>query len=230
MDSFPLALARTLTHKPRTILDSKYNCRDQYQHRICLSTSHWMWSRHFLLLLIYLARFLCPKQCFRLRTTAALGRNFDCVPCIFQIHLCDSFYTGCPKKCYIISQASNFGDSFWKSLRIYRSRSRFYISSFIVFFVLFSGCVLAVHILNTCEIDPIINLWDSTPKLFDFIELDLVVAFKMMSHFSGQPVWTYWMFYLRVLQRPINTWPLPHPAELHARFLARKARDRRAHI
>ena len=52
----------------------------------------------------------------------------------------------------------------------------------------------AVHLLNTYEIRPTINLWFLAPKLFDFIELDSVVfkiiAFKMMSNFGGQPVYT----------------------------------------
>ena len=42
-----------------------------------------------------------------------------------------------------------------------------------------------VHILNTYEIGSRINLWCSTPKLFNFIELDFVVfkviAFKIIT-------------------------------------------------
>ena len=53
----------------------------------------------------------------------------------------------------------------------------------------------AVHILNTYEINLRINLWCSTPKLFNFIELDKVIfkinAFKIMSNFSRHPIYIY---------------------------------------
>ena len=56
----------------------------------------------------------------------------------------------------------------------------------------------AVYILNTYEIDPRINFWCSTPKLFNFIELDLVVfkiiAFKMMSNFLGHCVCNIYIY------------------------------------
>ena len=49
--------------------------------------------------------------------------------------------------------------------------------------------LLAIHISNTYEIAPRINLRSSTHKLFNFIELDSVVskitAFKIMSNFGG---------------------------------------------
>ena len=52
---------------------------------------------------------------------------------------------------------------------------------------------LVVHLLNIYEIGPRIKLWYSTPKLLNFIELDLVVfkiiAFKMMSNFFGHSVY-----------------------------------------
>ena len=53
----------------------------------------------------------------------------------------------------------------------------------------------AVHILNTYEIGPRIDLWCSTPKLFNFIELDLIVlkiiGFKIMLNFFGHPIYIY---------------------------------------
>ena len=50
-----------------------------------------------------------------------------------------------------------------------------------------------VHILNTNEISPRVNFWSSTPKLFNFIDLDWVVlkiiASKMVSNVLGHPVY-----------------------------------------
>ena len=52
----------------------------------------------------------------------------------------------------------------------------------------------AVHKLNTNKIGPRINLWCSTPKLFNFVELDQVffkiIAFKMLFNSLGHPVCT----------------------------------------
>ena len=71
--------------------------------------------------------------------------------------------------------------------------------------------VKAMHILNTYEISPRINLWSTTPKLFSFNELDLlvfkIIAFKMMSNFF----WGEWdtvvcnVLFLKIsLSREIN--------------------------
>ena len=53
----------------------------------------------------------------------------------------------------------------------------------------------SVHILDTYEIDPRINLWYSTPKLINFIELDRVflkiILFKIMPNFRGDSVFIY---------------------------------------
>lgn len=115
-------------------------------------------------------------------------------------------YAGCPKKSDIISQACKFGKSCWNSLTC----SQNVLKQIKILYLMFYFCSVfrlssavhleysctqspscdtthPVHILNTNEIGPTINLWCSTPALFNFTELDLVVfkvsAFKIMAIF-----------------------------------------------
>ena len=57
---------------------------------------------------------------------------------------------------------------------------------------------IAVHIFNTFDIGPRINLCCSTPKLFNFIELILVafkiIAFKIISIFWGPAIFFFLIF------------------------------------
>ena len=113
-----------------------------------------------------------------------------------DLSLCDSFYGYMWSEWYSLFQIKLMKSS-WESLLHWIKLPETCYSVFgkSLTIDLTYAMSQAVHVLNTYEICPRINVWSSILKLFDFVELYWVVfkiiAFKMISHLWGDSAFVF---------------------------------------